>query len=150
MNIKTSKKILKVAGTLTLIGAIITIAMAVFSMVLGGVGATMPEVNTDKEFGDGVAFLLVYGFFEVISGVISLIEGVVSRRAAKDGKHATAALVFAVLSMISSISSSIDLVKKEGMTVPNIIAVVIGVALSLLIMLAAFAVRKDAKERGAI
>ena len=150
MKIETSKKILKIAGTLTIIGVILTIGMAAFSMVLGGTGATMPDVKEGEEFAKGVSVLLVGGFFEVVSGLLSLIEGAVSRRAAKDGKHATAALVFALLSMISSISSSIRLIKEEGPTATTIVSVVISVALSLLILAAAYSVRKDAKAKNAI
>ena len=146
MKFETGKKILKISGTLMIIGAVISILLAVLSLVMGGAGTQMPDVETNEEFAKGVVALLGTGVAGLISGLYSLVEGIVSRAAAKDGKHVKAAEIFATVGVINAVFSAYADFKKSGLNTTTIVSAAVLLCLTLLVLFAAKAVRKGTEE----
>ncbi len=146
MKFETGKKILKINGTLLIIGAIITILLGIFSFVLGGAGTQMPDVTEDPKLVEGVAALIFSGIGAIISGICSLVEGIFSRLTGKNGRFATVTLIFAILGVINAAAASYNEFSKSGLSTTTIISASVLCVLSVVIFLAAIAVKKGLKN----
>ena len=141
MNLETSRKILKIFGIIGIVLAVLSFIVSILSMVGGGVAAVQPEVTENEELAVGAAALMLAGVFGIISAIINLIEGIVSVKASKDNKFGTAAFVFAILGLIGSCVNGITSITNGGLDGASIVGVLLGIALSVLILLSANRVR---------
>ncbi len=142
MELSTAKKILKVAGILSIVGGILVLILGLLAVFGSGYAAVeMPEAQTDPEYQTAAGVLLLGSVALVLSGIFTLIQGGVSVAASKNGKYATAALVFAVLSLISTLYNNIKNFSQQGVTGSSIVSLIIAVAISALICYAANTVR---------
>lgn len=146
MSLETSEKILKVSGFLAITGGILAIIGGIMSMVMGGAATQMPEVTSNPEYQKGMVGLLLGGGAEAIGGIISLFEGGTSLSAAKDGKHATAAWVFALVGLIGSILRGLSYILKKQLTQTITISIILAIVLSLIIFIAAGNVKRANQE----
>ena len=145
MSLKTSQTVLKVTGVLTIALSIFIVVLGVISMVLGITAGNTSEAIIDNDVAVGAVVLLFAGIAFIIYGCISLVEGIISVIASRNSKFGTAALVFAILGLISCVCSSISSFSSDGSKA--LISIIIGLAINILVFVAAKTVREDYKNQ---
>ena len=143
MNLETSKKVLKIAGICEIIIAVIVLILGVLAMIGGN--DLIGDVAANSEAQEQAALAIGGGVILAITGVLSIIEGIISYQAGKTGKKkiATVAMVLAALSTISSITG---LFSGNNGGASNIVSTVVGIALNVLVVYAAYVVRHAAQD----
>ena len=143
MNLETSKKVLKIAGICEIIIAVIVLILGVLAMIGGN--DLIGDAAANSEAQEQAALAIGGGVILAISGVLSIIEGIISYQAGKTGKKklATVAMVLAALSTISSITG---LFSGNNGGASNIVSTVVGIALNVLVVYAAYVVRQAAQD----
>ena len=143
MNLETSKKVLKIAGICEIIIAVIVLILGVLAMIGGN--DLIGDVAANSEAQELAALAIGGGVILAITGVLSIIEGIISYQAGKTGKKklATVAMVLAALSTISSITG---LFSGNNGGASNIVSTVVGIALNVLVVYAAYVVRQAAQD----
>ena len=141
MNLETSRKILKIFGIIGIVLAVLSLIVSLITLVGGGAVAGMPETADNSELALGAVELMMIGVIGIISGIINLIEGIVSVKASKNNKFGTAAFVFAILGLIGSCVNGISSISKGGLDGASIVGILLGIALSVVILLSANRVR---------
>lgn len=143
MNLETSKKVLKIAGICEIIIAVIILILGVLAMIGGN--DLIGDAAANSEAQEQAALAIGGGVILAITGVLSIIEGIISYQAGKTGKKklATVAMVLAALSTISSITG---LFSGNNGGASNIVSTVVGIALNVLVVYAAYVVRQAAQD----
>lgn len=136
MDIETSKKILKIAGILSIISGVLATIVGLLAIAGGGVVAGTLE-GDDQVSG---AVILIIGVIALISGIISLIEGICSVRAAKDTSKINAAWIFAIIGLVMNGISFISNIVQSGFS--SAFGGIVSVAFSVLIFIAANSIKK--------
>ncbi|MCR5357938.1 MAG: hypothetical protein K6E63_11115 [Lachnospiraceae bacterium] len=130
MSVEKSQKILKIFGTLSIIGGVL--------MLIVGVGAAYGAGMLDEE---GKAVALLMGIILIICGIVDLLQGIFSRNAAKDSSKIGPAWIFAIIGLATSVISMISSAIKDPGT---IVSGLFSVAISALIFVAANTIKKNA------
>ena len=143
MNLETSKKVLKIAGICEIIIAVIVLILGVLAMIGGN--DLIGDVAANSDAQEQAALAIGGGVILAITGVLSIIEGIISYQAGKTGKKklATVAMVLAAISTISSITG---LFSGNNGGASNIVSTVVGIALNILVVYAAYVVRQAAQD----
>ena len=143
MNLETSKKVLKIAGICEIIIAVIVLILGVLAMIGGN--DLIGDAAANSEAQEQAALAIGGGVILAITGVLSIIEGIISYQAGKTGKKklATVAMVLAALSTISNITG---LFSGNNGGASNIVSTVVGIALNVLVVYAAYVVRQAAQD----
>lgn len=143
MSLETSKKVLKIAGILSIITAVFSLLMTILAVVASGTVLSDPTIESSTELQEQAGYTIVGVIIFGIIGIISLIEGIVSLRAAKTGKKslATLAMIFACLSTISEVSNLF----RNGNNASAIVNSVVSIAINVLVAYAAYVVRQNAE-----
>ena len=143
MNLETSKKVLKIAGICEIIIAVIILILGVLAMIGGN--DLIGDAAANSEAQEQAALAIGGGVILAITGVLSIIEGIISYQAGKTGKKklATVAMVLAALSTISSITG---LFSGNNGGASNIVSTVVGITLNVLVVYAAYVVRQAAQD----
>ena len=137
MTLETSRKILKIAGILTIIAGIATLAIGILSIAMGGVATTMPEAEVDEQVQTGIIAILAGGALGVIGGIMSLVEGSFCVSASKTGKHATGAWIFSIIGLILCVVESVSTIKGGVANTSDIVSIIVGIILNVLVFVAA-------------
>lgn len=146
MTLETGRKVLRITGILTMIGGIMTIAGGIMTMFMGNAAASMPDAATNAELQNASAVLLEDGGDEIISGIITLLEGGASYSAGKNGRHVTAAYVFALLGLVGSVLRAYTLFRAGSFDMESVINTAVPLILSIIIFQAAGKVRRAVKQ----
>ena len=143
MNFETGKKVLRIAGILTIIGGVFSLLLAALGIFGGGAVASNPGIEADAELQQTAGMAIAAGLIFLLVALLSLVEGIVCYRAGKTGrkKTATVAMFLAVLSTIMNISNQLRAASQGS----NIASVIINVALNILVIYAAYVVRQNAE-----
>ncbi len=144
MSLETSKTVLKISGILTVIAAVLALIGGIALFGFGTMAAADQEFQAMEGAAEGLAGAYLIGFVFILSGIVSLIEGVISIKASKNTKYGTAAFIFAILGLLGAISSVVSSVKSSG-SGTSFISAVISIGLSVLILIAANNVRQAHK-----
>ncbi len=116
MSLEKSQKIVKVLGILSIIGAVASFIVALGMFGLGGVGvANMDSSNSDAVQGAGIVFGL--GIVMLVEGVISLMQGIFSLRAAKDASKAQPLWIISIIGVVLAVFSVISSFTSGGQDV---------------------------------
>jgi vacuolar-type H+-ATPase subunit I/STV1 len=99
MSLEKSQKIVKVLGILAIISAVVSLLAAVGLLGLGGVGVATIDSATDEQ-ATGVAVVFFLGIVLLVTGVVDLLEGIFSLRAAKDASKAGPLWVFSIIGLV--------------------------------------------------
>lgn len=137
MSLEASKKILKIFGILCIIFSILGIIIAIAGLAGGGL---MASTGDDTAIGVG-AVAIIFSVFLLISGVISLLEGIFSVRAAKDTSKIMPAWVFAIIDLVLRV---VGLIMNFKNGTSSIVSSVIGLGIGVLIFVAANTIKKSA------
>ena len=98
MSLKTSKRILKIFGIFDIICGIFLIILGV--MVLVGASQLSPEeIASDPSLSAGVSGMAIL----FILGLLSLLEGIISLRGAKNAAKIMPAWIFAIIGVITAV-----------------------------------------------
>ena len=142
MSLDTAKKILKVAGIIMIIGGLVSIVMGISISFIGGyAGAEMPEAQTNPDYQKAALVMMGGGLFTAFAGIASIVEGIVAIMASKNNRYGTAAWILALIGLITSLLSAFNTIQKSGFNATNIVSLLIGLAISCLIYMAANKVR---------
>ncbi len=154
MSLDTSRKILKVFGIITIIFSILGILLGIFAIVGGsavGIGTATGNVESNGNVAAGVGIIVILGLVALIGSVVDLISGICSVRAANDITKIMPAWVFALIGLVFDVIGIIaNFVQKnpnatQGQTAPpNILGLAFGLAISVLIFIAANNVKQAA------
>ena len=140
---------MKISGILCFIAAAVSIVGGIVVISTGGLGAALPEMQTDDTVQKGVVALFGVGIATVISGIISLVEGIVSVRASKDNKYGKAAWIFAMISFLIAIGRAGTEVRASGFSASTVLTFVFTLIIAGLVYTAALNVKKAYdKEKG--
>ena len=143
MSLETSQKILKVVGILCILSGIIGIVIGILGFVGGGIlgaGIANEADEATEEVGQALGFAFIMGIFGLVSGVVDLLEGIFSVRAANDSEKVMPAWVFALLGLIFAV---ISLVGSFGGNVSGIVSGILSVVLSLIVFIAANTIKNS-------
>ncbi len=145
MNLDTSKKILKIIGILTMIGASLTILLGIVAFMGIHAGVADPMIENDIGVEEGIGMMTLGGILFLALGVINLISGIVAFLAgSKATKNlAAAAMLFEALSSIGAIANLF----QAGQTRSQIISGVLNILINVWAVYAAYIVRKNAVEK---
>ena len=130
MTVQSSKSFLKVFGILDIVLGALQVILGVAATAGGGLLASGQVPVEEMETEMPVAIIIVAGAALILLGIFSVVEGILSCRAAKDPSKATPAfvcaiisLVLAAISLISAITSSGSLLSPSTSVLTNIILV---------------------------
>lgn len=137
MQLETAKKVLKIFGIIGIIFAVLGIILGIMFLAGGGLGAT--QAQTDEDVA-AVGILMVLGIVMIIGCILSLIEGIFSVKASKDGKYGKVAWVFAILSIISSAFSLIGSIMNPGSGSTG--SAIVGLIIAITVFVAAKTVKQ--------
>ena len=146
MKIETSKSVLKVCGSIDMFYGVLEILLGALSMAGGGLVSAMgslAEADIPEVAGP---LVLVTGIGIVLLGVFSLVEGILSRKAATDPSKARPVFVLAMISLVLTAISVISAFVNGGFPVSSIV----GVILNGLVVTAAYTMRKEAISAPAV
>ncbi len=147
MELSTAKKILKVAGILSIIEGIFVLILGLLAVFGSGYAAqNMPEMQTNPDYQTAAGVLIVGSIALIIGGIFTIVQGGFSVAASKNGKHAMTALVLAIITLVSSIYSNVRNFTSSGVTTSSVISLILSIIISLLICFAANTVRVAYKE----
>ena len=124
MSISVSKKLLKLAGVIIIIGAGATLLMALASFILSDSEAVR-RIAVKSGFDISTWTLL-------IGGLMGMLEGMVYLKAVTDHRYARVAPVFAAVSMVTSVGDQLFEMSKKGFAQgfgKTVISAVLGVLL---------------------
>ncbi|MBQ7676892.1 MAG: hypothetical protein IJT32_01540 [Lachnospiraceae bacterium] len=139
MSVETSQKILKIFGILGIIAGAAVIIFGLFGLLGGSmVGA---GASTDEESAVAVV-VLGASIAAVVEGIISLIEGVCSVRAAADSSKIMPAWIFAILGVISGVVGIIGDI-ASGIDIGSLVGGVLALCISVLIFRAANTIKQS-------
>ena len=142
MTLEKARKILKVIGIITLVGAALSLGFGVLAVAGTGFAATnTPEMQTNPEYQEAAGAIIGGGIGLVVVSVINLIEGVITLLSSKQNKFATVTLVMTSLSLVSCLVNGISGMMKPGFDYKNVISFVIAIALDVAVIWAAKTVR---------
>ena len=143
MNFETCKKILRIAGILTIISAVLTLLFAIAGIAAGGAAVSNPGIEADPELQQNVGLAIAGSIILLLAAALGLVEGIVCYRAGKSGKKraATVAMFLAVLSTIMYIANQL----RSAPQGTNIVSVIINIVLNVLVIYAAYVVRQKAE-----
>ena len=145
MTLETSRKILKIAGILTVIAGIATLAIGILSIAMGGVATTMPEAEVDEQVQTGIIAILAGGALGVIAGIMSLVEGSFCVSASKTGKHATGAWIFSIIGLVLCVVESVSTIKGGVANTSDIVSIIVGIIINVIVFIAAKNVKNATK-----
>ena len=146
-DLDSSRKILKIVGIVTIIGAVFTLIGGLLMVVGGGaIGVASPEVQTDTDLQTGVGALIAGGAIVIISGIVSLISGIVSVKASKENRYGKPAWIFAIIGIVLAVINGVSSI-SSGVTFTGILSVLLNIALNVMIYFAANTI-KTAYESG--
>lgn len=154
MSLQTSKTILKVFGIISIIFAVLGIIAGVTAVAGGalvGAGAAAGKVTGSEQVAGGVALLGFGGLLIIIGSVVELLSGIFSVRASNDISKIMPAWVFALIGLIFSIPSVVSAImaamnNTATNATSNVISSIIGLALSILIFVAATNIKSAARK----
>ncbi len=146
MSLSTSRTILKVAGVLSLIGAVFTLITGIL-VIVGGAGA-LASTDMASELANvpnAKIAVIAAAAGLLIAAAVAFIEGIISLKASRHNRYGTAALVFGILGFVSLISSVITTVKGGDFSATNIVSLVLSLVINILVVMAASKVRSAYK-----
>ena len=147
MELSTAKKILKIAGILSIISGIFVLIIGILGAFGSGYASTnMPEMQTDPEYQTAAGFMILGSIVLIISGIFSIVEGGFSIAASKNGKYAMTAFVLSIITLISNVYSGIKNFTSSGVTTSNVFSLIISIIISLMICFAANTIKVAYKE----
>ena len=144
MKIETSKSVLKVCGVIDMIYGILVMLLGVLTTAGGGLISAVALVEADVPEVAG-PLVLVFGIGIVLMGVFSLVEGIVSHKAATDPSKARPAFVFAVISLVLTGINLVASLVNGG----SPLSAIVGVVLNGLLVAAAYTMHKEATPASA-
>ena len=146
MKIETSKSVLKVCGSIDMFYGVLEILLGALSMAGGGLVSAMGSL-AEADIPEGAGpLVLVTGIGIVLLGVFSLVEGILSRKAATDPSKARPAFVFAVISLVLTGINLVASLVNGG----SPLSAIVGVVLNGLLVAAAYTMRKEAASAPAV
>ena len=148
ISIDTCKKILKYAGIVMIVMALLTIALGVAATFFGVSAPGAQEGAIDENTAKGIAALLFGGASLIISGLIDLAAGIVSVKASSEAKFAKPAWIFSIISLLTSCFSAYKIFTRTSCTAGDIASAVISILLSILVCYAAYMLKKHAEIDG--
>ena len=152
MSLDASKKILKVFGIITIVFSILGILLGITAIIGGsalGIGTATGNVESNANLAAGVGIITLLGLVALIGSIIDLISGICSVRAANDISKIMPAWVFALIGLIFDVIGIIaNFAQKKpdgtAVTPSNMLGLIIGLAISVLIFIAANNVKQAA------
>ncbi|MCR5832183.1 MAG: hypothetical protein K6G67_08610 [Lachnospiraceae bacterium] len=136
MTVETSRKILKIFGIISIIIGALGAIIGIVGVVGGG---ALASAGDDMSLGVGAAAIIV-SVVLLLSGIVSLIEGIFSVRAANDVSKIMPAWVFAIISLVFSVVGIFTNIKSGT---SSIVGAIIGLGISVLIFVAANTIKKS-------
>ena len=136
MTVETSRKILKIFGIISIIIGALGAIIGIVGVVGGG---ALASAGDDMSLGVGAAAIIV-SVVLLLSGIVSLIEGIFSVRAANDVSKIMPAWVFAIISLVFSAVGIFTNIKSGT---SSIVGAIIGLGISVLIFVAANTIKKS-------
>ena len=136
MTVETSRKILKIFGIISIIIGALGAIIGIVGVVGGG---ALASAGDDMSLGVGAAAIIV-SVVLLVSGIVSLLEGIFSVRAANDVSKIMPAWVFAIISLVFSVIGIFTNIKSGT---SSIVSAIIGLGISVLIFVAANTIKKS-------
>lgn len=152
MSLDASKKVLKVFGIITIIFSILGIIFGITAIAGGsalGIGTATGSVESNVNLAAGVGIITLLGLVALIGSVIDLISGICSVQASNDISKIMPAWVFALIGLIFDVIGIIaNFAQRKPDSAPltpsTIIGMICGLAISVLIFVAANNVKQAA------
>ena len=146
MSVKTSNKILKITGIASIVISIFVIIIGVLSILgsnLISVDAAA-EQKLDKDLALGVMVFSLLGMMALFSGILNLLEGIFSVRAANDNTKIMPAWIFAIINLVMGVINIITVVMDQSLENKGstIVGTIIGLVITILIFYAANTIKQ--------
>ena len=149
-----SQKALKIFGIIYVVIGIIALVIGVLAFLGGGVGASL-TADMAYEMSDygaaagtalasvGLGVVMVVGIIAIIAGIVDIICGIFGIRAGNDCQKWRGVFVLSIIGIIIGAIQLITTIVVHG----NLVSAIISVAWSVLILLLANNVRRQANEQ---
>ena len=152
MSLDASKKILRVFGIITIIFSIFGIIFGILTIIgIGalGIGTATGDVQSNVNLAGAVGLVSIFGLLALIGSIVDLISGICSVKASNDISKIMPAWVFALIGLIFDVIGIIAFFAQKrpdgtAVTPSNILGLIIGLAISVLIFVAANNVKQAA------
>lgn len=138
MTVETSRKILKVVGILGIIFGVIFALGGVLMLAGGSLAQQAGEISLTPE---ELKVMKLGGIASAVLGLITLLEGIFSVRAAKDFSKIMPAWVFALISLIFNAVDAVWSIIQSA-EARTIASAAFSIALSILVLGAANKIKK--------
>ncbi len=144
MSIDTSKTILKIFGILGIISGIANLILGTMTFLGIGLVAGI-AAGMDEELGGALGVVaIITAILIIISGLITLLEGVFSLKAVKDATKATPAWIFSILGFVSAVGGVISTIgNSNGFTFGSLIGPICTLIINGAIFVAANTIRQS-------
>lgn len=152
MSLDASKKILKVFGIITIIFSIFGIIFGILTIIgIGalGIGTATGDVQSNVNLAAAVGLVSIFGLLALIGSIVDLISGICSVKASNDISKIMPAWWFSLIGLIFDVIGIIAFFAQKrpdgtAVTPSNILGLIIGLAISVLIFVAANNVKQAA------
>ena len=144
MNLENDRKILKITGIISIIGAVLTCIIGILNLIgvfAGGESAAVVGMIQKKAMK-----YIILGIVTIISAICYLVQGIASIKASKQNKYGTKAIIWAIISMMISICRAWSEIRCYEWTIPTITGLVITISIVGLIYFEAKKVKEAYRE----
>lgn len=148
MSLADARTTLKVLGILNIVlgifGVITGIGLFAGGHMLGA--EVFTSANAGAEGAEAAAvtgLVLIMGIFVLVAGIVYLLEGICSLRAAGDPSKVGPAYILAILGVVASVITLV-LNIMNGITVSNVVSGLLGVGFSVFVYRAAATIKNYA------
>ena len=138
MTVETSRKILKVVGILGIILGVIVCLGGVLMLAGGSLAQQAGEISLTPE---ELKLMKLGGIASAVLGLITLLEGIFSVRAANDFSKIMPAWIFALISLIFNAVDAVWSIIQSA-EARTIVSAALSIALSILVLGAANKIKK--------
>ena len=151
MSLSIAKKILKIVGVLTIIGAVISIIVGASSLFGSGIAFNnIVDVQVDEDLQKGVALLFFIGLTIIILALFNVVQGILSLMASKNNKYASLAWLLSIIYLVFITGSCMILLFQDSLDGKIILGSLISIAISACTCYSANIVKKAYEDGGIV
>lgn len=142
LDLEQAKKVLKIFGIITLILGIFELLFGILMVTGGNAAAGSQEAATDTQLQQATVIFVGIGIATIVSGIVGIIDGFCSMKAAKESKYGLVAMIFAVVGLLSQLYSGVRSM-SNGNTLSGILSIIAGLVVNGCMVYCANLIRLD-------
>lgn len=147
MSLETCKKVLKISGIISIVFAVFFIILGFLALLGGGlIGSEITDANVTNESIIAFGAMLIIGLLLLLTGIIGLLEGIFSVRAANDSTKIMPAWIFSLISLVMGVINIITSITQQSSNKSSLVGTIISLLITILIFYAANTIKQSLKS----